>query len=237
MTDHPLCPLPHKRDPERPRRAAFGVRVCAGHLLGLAEDIAALPRLHATLAQHLVASGGGDGGRSSDADVGVDLNPAVVTARDHIRQTLVSWALIALEEGPWDTAPEDDVRHIAVWIGKRCDWYANQDWTDEFVSNIRETVRESRALIQPNSTYRIEIGPCPELLGDDQAHCEGVVIAVMQRASSREQLPSEIRCTAHGEDEDEPHAWSPIQWHALGRRMGKSMHASAADAFIRSVSG
>ena len=243
MTDL-VCPLPHKHDSERPRRPADGVRVCWGHRSGFVDDLKALPVLNDELASHLSRSGGDPGDRSSD-EVGISLDPAVVAARDHIRVTLVSWTRITLEEGPWKHAPDDTIPAITAWLLRRCDWLLNQDWTPEFVDNVRTTVRESRALIQPNTTYRIELGPCPEpvvILHPDTAEpgiecCPGTIIAVMRKASSREQLPSEVLCSAHGEDEENPHVWTPMQWHALGRRMGRSNHPDAAAAFMRAFSG
>lgn len=237
MTDL-VCPLPHKHDPDRPRRLADGVRICWGHRGGFVDDLKALPGLNDELASLLARSGGDPGDRSSD-EVGISLDPAVVAARDHIRMTLVSWTRITLEEGPWKHAPADTITAISAWLLRRCDWLLNQDWTPELVDNVRTTVRESRGLIQPNTTYRIELGPCPELVVDQGAEtvihrCPGTIIAVMRKASSREQLPSEVLCSAHGDNEENPHVWSPMQWHALGRRMGRSYHADAADAFLRS---
>lgn len=244
MSDSDLtCPLPHRHDPDRPRRLADNAHVCWGHRAGLLDDLTSLPALHAELAAHLTGNGGGPGDRSSD-ESGLSLNPAVVAARDHIRATLVSWTLIALEEGPWTVPPHDTMPAIAAWLRLRSDWLLQQDWTPEIVTNLRETRSEARALIQPNDTYRIELGPCPEPLltldGEgriEAIRCVGTVIAVMRKASSREQLPSEVVCTEHGQDGENPHAWGPMQWHALGRRMGRSDHADAAAAFIRSVVG
>lgn len=235
------CPLEHRHQPERPRNLADGIRVCWGHRTGFQTDLAAMPALHRELEQHLTGSGGGPGDRSSD-ESGLSLNPAVVAARDHIRMTLVAWTRIALEEGPWNVPPADDIAPIARWLLARTDWLLNQDWTPEVVDNIHETRTEARALIQPNTTYRIELGPCPELVYDEGSEaaihrCPGTVVAVMRKAASREQLPSEVVCTEHGSDEENPHAWGPMQWHALGRRMGRSNHEDATTAFLRALTG
>ena len=236
MSDHPICPLPHRHEPERPRRTSEGTRICAGHLRGMIDDLDDLAALHDELADYLIGSGGGPGDRTT-TETGISLNPNVVRARDHIRATLVSWTLIVLEEGPSDHGPEDTIPAMSTWLTCRFDWLTHQDWTPELATNLRETRNEARALVQPDNAYRMELGPCPELVGEVQAHCTGTVIAVMRRASSREQLPSVVKCTAYGDDPEEPHLWSPMQWHALGRRMGRSMHESAAEAFLRAVSG
>lgn len=238
-----VCPCWHRKDPERPRQSAPGVLLCPGHLSGLSDNLHELARLHDELAAHLIAQGGSGEGRRTDSDeTGIDLNASVVRARDHIRATLVAWTRITLEEGPWHQAPVDTLPAIARWLAVRADWLANREWTVELVDNLHETLRESRGLIQPNTTYRIELGPCPESVlveGDEPTviRCGGTVFAVMQRVTSAEALPSEVRCTLHGDDEEEPHAWGPMQWHALGRRMGRTMHPDAATAFIRAVAG
>lgn len=237
-----LCLLVHARDPDRPRRLYDGARLCLGHEKRTTSDLARLASLHDELTAHLVG-GGGDGTRRSKSDeTGIAVNVKVIKARDHIRATLVSWTRIALEEGPWQHAPDDDLHAITTWLQQRTDWLLRQDWTAEFSTNLHITLVEARALIQPNTTYRIELGPCPEnvpvLLEGDAIRldrCPGTVFALMRKAASREQLPSEVLCTEHGEDEDAPHAWGPMQWHALGRRMGRSDHGDAAEAFLRSL--
>lgn len=243
MTDL-TCPMPHRHDPERPRRLADNARICWGHRAGLVDDLHSLHLLHDELAEHLVGGGGDKIRRGKGDETGIAVNRKVVDARDHIRHTLVAWTLIALEEGPWKVAPADDLAAITAWLETRTDWLLDQDWTAELATNLRETMTEARALIQPNTTYRIELGPCPEplleLLDDGtvtQSRCDGTVIAVMRKATSREQLPSEVRCTSHGDDDDAPHTWGPMQWHALGRRMGRSNHEDATAAFLRSVAG
>lgn len=239
-----LCPCVHRKDPERPRRSAPGVRLCAGHLGGLRENIATLPRIHDQLAAYLVSSGGEGHAPKSEA-VGIALNADVVKTRDNIRNDLVSWTRIALEEGPWSIPPSDDLRDVAAWLVMRVDWLANQDWSDEIARSIQDTVTEARALVQPNTTYRVEIGPCPEpvvVLHEETGEpglerCDGTVIAVMQRVTSGEKLPGIVRCTSHGDDEETPHEWGPTQWHALGRRMGRTLNADATTMLIQAMSG
>lgn len=237
MTDHPICPLTHRVDPERPRHATHG-RICTGHYQRLTDDLTDMPRLHTQLANHLHTTGSSDhGGRGDDG--GINLNPAVVAARDHIRNSLVTWVRIVLEEGPGDYAPSDTLTAMASWLTVRLPWLANQDWTESLCVEWHDNVVEARSLIQPNTTYRVELGACPEMMidGDTLYHCPGTVVAVMHRTSSRETLPDRVACTIHGDDEDEPHAWGPMQWHALGRRMGRSLHTSAAEAFLDALRG
>ena len=157
--EHPICPLTHHNDPDRPRRTTPGARICHGHYQRLGDDLAALPALHAELSAHLHATGSGPG--RGDGDDGLNLNTAVLDARHHIRNSLVTWVRIVLEEGPGDHAPDDDLPTIAAWLNARLSWLANQDWTPALCREWRDNVAEARSLIQPNSVYRVELGPCP----------------------------------------------------------------------------
>lgn len=240
----PTCPIPHRTYPERPRRAATGVLVCEGHRRDLPVRIRELGHLHAQLTAHLVARGDGtsDGSRGPSKSTGIALNPPVVAARAEIRNCLVAWVRITLEEGPAKTLPADDVARMTDWLARRSDWLAAQLWIDDLFADVAATTRQARGLVQPNTLYRVEIGPCPEVvltLHDDGSiesqRCPGQVVAVMHRATSRELLPDACVCTEHGEDEEAPHAWTPSQWHTLGRRMGRTLDLDAADAFVRAV--
>jgi hypothetical protein len=228
------CIAPHRHDPDRPRRAVDGLRLCPGHLEGLRRDLRELPRMHAELAGRLLEVGD-QGGRTGRGDaVGIALSDTVVRTRDHIRATLVSWAQVALEEGPWKTAPADNLPTIGAWLDDRAEWFAAREWADEVVRNLAETISEGRAALHPNSVYRVELGPCPEVVGDDLVRCGGLVIAFMRRQD--DVLPSVVRCTAHGDDgEDDPHVWTADRWHALGRRMGRDLNPEAAATLLAAI--
>lgn len=225
MTDH-VCPCAHAREPERSRPSRDGVRLCEGHYAGMRENLADLPRLHDALAQHLALTGSGDGGRSSASGIGIALNPGVVAARDHIKATLVSWACIALEEGPWRIPPADRAHSIAAWLDNRAEWLANREWSAEFVRNLAETAGEARSMLAPSAVYVVELGPCPEVgIDEEQTRCDGTVMAVMHRADS--QGVSVARCTG-----ETAHEWQATAWHTLARRMGRTMNPDAVQRMV-----
>lgn len=237
-----ICPLAHRSDPERPRRASYGL-LCVGHHHGIHNALADVGEVWGDLGSRLAGGGGsGEGPRPHDDSTGIDLDPYVLESRTVLRTQLVGWARVTLEEGPWQYAPDDEPAAIASWLRQRVDWIEQQPWCTDMVEEITRTVGHAKSLVQPNTVYRIELGPCPESVlveGDVPTviNCGGTVIAVMRKASAREQLPSHVACTLHGGDQDDPHAWGPMEWHALGRRMGRSLHGSAAEAFMRAVAG
>lgn len=231
MSEAANCIASHRRDPDRPRRALDGGHLCAGHIGGLRRDLATLPTLHRLLATSLGGANAPDDGRTG-LSTGIALDQEIVRTRDHIRATLVSWAQITLEEGPWTVAPRDALTDIAIWLDARIPWLAARPWADQLVKNLSETTAEARALIQPDRPYRVELGPCPELL-DDDTRCDGTVIAVMRRQDSL--LPSVVRCTSHGDDDENPHAWGAAQWHALGRHMGLTLNDTGMATLIAAL--
>lgn len=234
-----LCPLPHRDG--RELRVGRGLVVCGGHLRGLQNDVASIPGLYRTLERHLVSSGSGESGGRRGDEIGANLNPEVMDARHELRNLLVTWVRVTVDEGPWQHYPADSLDEMMRWLVTRSHWIGARAWAPEMVTDVRWHVGRGRHLVQPNTTYRVEIGPCPEVVlsleGDAvlATKCEGTVIAVMHRAASREMLPGVIECTAHGEDEEAPHRWTPTEWHTLGRKMGRSDHGNAVDAFLRSL--
>ena len=224
-----LCPRTHRDD--TPRRAAPGLALCWGCRDRLEWHLAELPALH----QACAAALRGRSGANTAGPVSWHPEPSwavlddPVAARTHIEVELHTWCRIVLDEGPWTVPPADDLRAIAAWLTARVDWCAARPWADEIARTIDDTWAEARRAAYPDPAHRIDVGPCPE------SGCDGRLIASMRR--SDQLLPSDIRCSVHGADEDDPHAWTADQWHALGRRLGIRMHAARAVALARDLVG
>lgn len=196
--------------------ATSGLLLDAKCLDLLARDIATCARLHVELEAVLVRPGRPDEGTTKRAtSVGISLDDAAVTARDHIRATLVGWVRVAQEERPGIEWPADDVVVMARWILRNLVWYAGRSWVDEMSRVFAETADEAKAAVQAERPRRMEIGDCPERLtdeeGQDAGACGGTLFAVIWPADSL--LPCDVRCT------DGEHRWSADQWHVLGRRV------------------
>ena len=200
--------------------ATSGLLLDAKCLDQLGQDVATCARLHRSLEQVLVRSGGIDGEhRAARADaVGIALDDAAVLARDHIRATLVGWVRVAQEERPGPEWPQDRPDDLARWILRNLTWYAGRDWCDEMARTFAETADDAVAAMSPERPRRVPIGPCPERLEDDEGQddgpCEGDLYAIIHPADSL--LPVAIRCTGSRE-----HAWTADRWHALGRRVAR----------------
>ena len=85
--------------------------------------------------------------------------------------------------------------------------------------------RQLRVVAHGTRTRSIEVGPCPEVILDDQAEtfrrCDGTIVAVLtdRDPDSDGLLPKHLTC-----DVDSAHTWSPWQWHDVGKRI-ESMRA------------
>ena len=206
--------------------ATSGLNLDAKCLELLAEDIATCARLHAELEGVLVRPTRPDeGGGKRATSVGIALDDAAVTARDHIRATLVGWVRVAQEERPGPTWPTDDVPDMARWMLRNLTWYAGREWVDEMARVFGETADEATAAVQPDRARRVPIGECPERIFDDEGQdvgrCTGMLFALIRPNDPL--LPADIRCTS-GE-----HRWTADQWHALGRRVSDA-RATLRDA-------
>lgn len=196
--------------------ATSGLNLDAKCLDLLAQDIATCARLHAELEAVLVRPTRPDeGGGKRATSVGISLDDAAVTARDHIRATITGWVRVAQEERPGIEWPADDVAVMARWIMRNLTWFAGRAWVDEMARVFAETADEARRAVQAERPRRMEVGPCPQRLTDDEGQdagaCRGTLFAVIWPNDPL--LPCDVRCTACDG------RWSADQWHALGRRV------------------
>jgi len=212
MSEHGNCISDHG---DKPRRAADGLRVCAGCQTRTRDGIVTMPALWTMLAGCLTGGASSPVGEfvRSSPTPGLNLNDRAATARTDIRNHLHCWARIGLDEGPWKLAPVDTLPTIAAWIAMRLDWYLAQDWSDEFVRETVDLARTANSLRQPETIRRFEVGPCPE------PDCGGTLLTELRATDSL--LPSLVWCDKAPVDEDgvQVHVWPADQWYQLGRKI------------------
>ncbi len=201
--------------------ATSGLLLDATCLDLLARDIAMCARLHSDLETVLVRPD--DAGGKRGASVGISLDDAAVTARDHIRATITGWVRVAQEERPGVEWPADDVAVMARWILRNLTWFAGRPWVDEMARVFAETADEARAAATAERPRYVQIGPCPQRLTDDEGQdagaCSGMLFAIVMPKARL--LPCDVQCTTCDE------RWSADKWHMLGRRM-RLMNEAAA---------
>lgn len=84
--------------------------------------------------------GGSEGGGGSPAPK-APMTDTMVIARDNLKQTLVSWALLIAEEGHHEYTGTDDATAIAAWIYGYSDWMAHHPAFDDFITEIEDAIR------------------------------------------------------------------------------------------------
>jgi hypothetical protein len=216
---------------DKPTLAVYGLRLCFGHVRHLGHNLDALPALHAQLAGHLVRTGSGGEVVAVSRTPGINLDLVAYAAREHIVMDLHSWTRIALEEGPWDHAPDDTVVAMATWLHHRVSWLAARDYADEIARDFATTMAEAHGAIQPDRVRRVELNyGCPERTiaedGLDMGACTGMLFALIRDLDAI--LPSSVQCST-----ERSHVWQADEWRALGRR---AEHAGYA-ALARRVTG
>ena len=145
-----VCVCQHRTDPDRPRRAMDGLRVCAGHRAGMLRHLRMLAALDGVLAvKSAAASAARSGSRS--AELRIPYDDAAGTLRGHIRRKLTGWAVAVahdrgltpprVDAGPSRTLsryvdthgavrtvsePQSPVRTICGWLDRQHDWITAQ---------------------------------------------------------------------------------------------------------------
>lgn len=87
---------------------------------------------------------------------------------------------------------------------------------------LGKDARQLKAVAHGTRTRAIEVGPCPEVILDEQAEafarCEGTVVAnLTERDPDAEEdglLPQHLTCSL-----DRTHTWRPWQWADIGKRI------------------
>jgi hypothetical protein len=221
------CVMFHRRDPDRPRRAAPGLSVCGGHRTAIARDLIELPGMHERLA---AAHAGRPGAKSeirAGGHAGLNLDDRVATCRAEIRTMLSTWARAVAEDiasGRTVHLPEDTVPAMARYLlGHRAatlDWILGQDWADDFAAGIDAVHRDAFGLLHPRGIRRFEVGDCIEVtscsvLTRAEERCPGRMVATL--ADSDGMLPASLWCEDCGIE------ITAAGWITYGRRVHKAM--------------
>lgn len=206
-----LCVLDH----DTPRLAAHPLVVCQSCHDHVEQAIAETPHDYATLAHQLTPNGSSATARTSGTkDVGISLDHRVSQLRTDIRNTVSTWARIAVEERGMNP-PADTVPSICTWLVKQADWYLGQPWAAQFANDMLENHRQARWLNDPHRARMFEVADCPE------PTCTGRLWARIRPADAL--LPHDITCDESPEADDGTliHYWPADKWMTLGRRIDR----------------
>lgn len=226
-----VCQVPHRRDPDRPRRTAPGSLLCRGCVEHLRDNIAAMPGLYDGLAG--VIAGGSTGmaaGPISGGDGASGPSGRQIAAAAHQKQILfdlrahVRW--VTRERGLRGTSLTTPLA-LARWLEPHVDWMARQPEPENAVDTFRELRGRAYALIDPRPRTEFEIpgddGRCPEAVDGQQ--CEGRLwVSGIQGAAAS----FEVSCTHCAK------TWDSTQLMRLGVRIDRrrSEHNGLAAATV-----
>ena len=176
MTVSDLCVLEHRVDPDRPRPALDGLRLCWGHRAELERLIVQLPRLYDDLdAADTPTSNGGHG----NSHPGLDIDERAADLRSQIHHDLLWWCLYVVDTRgltrPLNTSP----RHTAVWLTVHLDWLAADPRAAvELLPVLRELTGRAYGITDLRARRLDLDAQC--LVHRDGERCEGIVTLVVR---------------------------------------------------------
>ena len=201
------CPLAHRRDPDRPRRARWQQVVCRDCGADLLRALDRLPALAEAVAARPYAMA---------TRPGIDAStPRLVTVLadwvDHVPPSVAPDRPAVTDRAdddradtdPADTDPGDpDPAHLAVWLARSLDYICEQPWVAEFASALRRLREDALCALYPPVVRRRPLGPCAE------DGCDGDLIPITPPSAHR---PLGLVCDTCGI------AWHSTAWITLGR--------------------
>ena len=226
----------HECEPREVRDSAYLCRGCRTRLERL---LAELPSLHDDLGEALTSARRRPRGKGRSS--GLNLEDAVVKARDHVRAWLFGWVRVVAEDRGVTLPLSEQPDTLAHWLGRHVDWLAHQPFADEVLVNLEETHREARwaRQIVPPRRFPLKLPDgslihCPvpaegPVLPDAaRPTCSGVVEATVREDSAL--LPSQIGCSG-----DPAHRWAPHQWPAFGRHVRPTLDTQAMAVLAKAL--
>ena len=207
-----LCVMDH----DKPKHTDGNLHVCHWHATRTQQAIAETPALYTALERRLAPTGSTITGMPNGTKThGIDINHRVATHRTDMRNSLATWARIAVEERHM-TTPADTLPAIAAFIVAQIDWYLAHPGTRTFVNDMLDNADTAHRLLDPNPTRSFEVGPCPE------PGCDGRLWARLRAKDAL--LPTDVTCDTSPETEDGTllHYWPADKWLTLGRRLTRN---------------
>lgn len=223
MTDT-LCPVPHVADPERPRLALDGLRVCRGHRVQIYDRLLQLGAAHEALVDRLIASGLGGGRVSGTRPVGITIDPRVAVCRSDIYTCLAGWAREVIQQRG-TRPPADDCPAIAAFLVTHLDWLCALPADDVARLAADLALYRSRAygLLYPSGRRREVVGQCVETTwctveDRTERRCPGELTAFL--APEDDLLPASLVCDTCGVE------IPADRWGAFARRYERAQQVA-----------
>ena len=162
------------------------------------------------------------------------LSPDVLSALDAAWRDLRSWGQLVMEERDLTVGPRSDSGpDLALFLARHADWLSRHEAAEDVVAEISRHAHRVESMALGRRTRRVPLGGCPQVcidaVGMTIGPCDGTLVAVVHE--EEEMLPALVRC-----DIDREHVWSPSEWPALGRKLGR-IHQDGALALVNAITG
>ena len=215
MTDT-LCAAPHTRDPDRPRLALDGLRVCHGHRTQLYVRLHVLGAAHEALAGKLQAGGEGQEHVGGTPSIGLDLDPRAVRCRSEVYSFLASWCRYVAHQRN-ARPPTDTCAAMGPWLARQLDWLCALPADDigDLYGGLNAHYATAKHLLRPDGRKHRPVGRCVEMTWCDvtsrtEYRCDGTLTAFLGPADDL--LPPAMVC-------DTCQVVVPAsQWYTFGRK-------------------
>ena len=110
---------------------------------------------------------------------------------------------------------------------------ARHDAAEDVCAEMARHARQIEGMAKGRRARRVVLGGCPQVALDENAvtigPCEGTLVALVH--DEEDMLPAVVRC-----DTDREHAWTPGEWPALGRKLGRTSQAGEL-ALVNAITG
>lgn len=120
------------------------IRALCDHITDLIE--ASLPTAGV---QRLSDTGGGNDGRWR-----APLHHDTIDARDNLKQILVSWALLIVEEREVEYDSRDETTAVAAWVYQQADWLATHPAYDDFILEVEAAIDDLARIVNRGVSAR-----------------------------------------------------------------------------------
>jgi len=161
-------------------------------------------------------------------------SPEVLSALDAAWRDLRSWGQLVMEERDLTLGPRAMTGpDLALFLARHADWLARHEAAEDCTREMARHSRKLEAMAKGRRTRRVILGACPEPSMDEEGlllgPCPGTLVALVH--DEEDLLPAVVRC-----DVDREHAWTPSQWPALGRKLGR-ISPTGAQALVDAIAG
>lgn len=99
---------------------------------------------------------------------------------DSFHNTLITWAKLVAEEGPFAWTDRNDTTGLVSWLAGHLSWIAGQPWVDEFAADVHKLASDAHRVVPWRPEQRAAEDPCATCgvravvinLGDGYRQCE-----------------------------------------------------------------